>query len=152
MNLQCHLFEDVRSELYSLSQCVCVRERVCERELWCDYVWLCMFVCVLLWGRKGAVGRKVRKKRDTEVANLFFCNVFGFLFSSAHSLYCMFCHFHNIYAYFLSCILRPDDTVDRTCKTHINYHTCICIRTAYFFREGRASIFSTFKECRNISL
>ncbi len=65
--LQCHLFGDVRSELFSLSQCVCVR--LCERELCCDYVWLCMFVCVLVWGRKGAVGRKVRKKRDREVAN-----------------------------------------------------------------------------------
>jgi len=44
--------------------------------------------------------------------------------------------------YILSCILSSDDTVDRRCKTHINYHTCICIRTAYFSERAAPPSFS----------
>lgn len=51
INLQCHLFGDVRSELFSLSQCVCVRDFVKENcaVIMCD----CVCLCVFLYGEEG---------------------------------------------------------------------------------------------------
>lgn len=103
----------------------------------CINLCLCMFVCVLVWGRKGAVGRKVRKNGIWRSQQTYFCHVF-LLFSHSHSY--VFSVIPTIY--FLSCILSSDDTVDRRCKTHINYHTCICIRTAYFSERAAPPSFS----------
>lgn len=95
-NLQCHLNGDVRSELFCLSSSVCV----CGGGLWkrtvvCINVCLCMFVCVLVWGRKGAVGRKVRKNGIWSSQTNLFLSCFPFIFSLSYL--CVFCNSHNIF-------------------------------------------------------